>query len=345
MRSNCSLIISRLRGLTRARAQWLLAMTAMSASLCGAAFGYPQQPNESRVPARSSSASPGAQPTLYFVAQAPQDDSGSGEAVPPARPRKLRPQPAMQELPPPQDGSGDEMMMRRARLRKFMERRAGIDGMPQAGQGFPDPMLHGKGNRMMPEGGGMRRGFFPGGQPGMQGPMGGRFGGAMMRRQGAFGGGFGGRAPLDFSRLNLTEEQKTKIKALREKNADKAKELRQSMMTRRQEMQQMMFDPEASDAAIRAKFNELRRMQEQAEEIKINDFLAIRSLLTPEQKKRLPEVRPAAGGGNIGMRAQNAPPGGPGFDGPPPFARPGEGRPPAAPHNETAGVPPADPAE
>ncbi|HNB22881.1 MAG TPA: Spy/CpxP family protein refolding chaperone [Candidatus Melainabacteria bacterium] len=107
------------------------------------------------------------------------------------------------------------------------------------------------------------------------------------------GGGFpGGRKALDLSALNLTEEQKTKIQQMRKNTASRAREVRRKLLTGGQELRDMMFDPAASDEQIRAKGKELRRLHEQAEDMKLDDFLAIRGVLTAEQRKRLPDVKP-----------------------------------------------------
>ncbi len=104
------------------------------------------------------------------------------------------------------------------------------------------------------------------------------------------GGLFGG--PLDLSSLNLTDEQKQTIRQLRSQNAPKARELRRAIQAKRAELRTMMFDPNATDDAIKAKRKELRAVQEQMEDMVLSDFLAMRNVLTPEQKKKLPEVMP-----------------------------------------------------
>jgi Spy/CpxP family protein refolding chaperone len=97
--------------------------------------------------------------------------------------------------------------------------------------------------------------------------------------------------PLDLSSLNLTAEQKQTIQQLRGQSADKARVLRQKIKSQRQEMKNLMFDPEASDATIRAKQKELRKLHEQMEEAMLNDFLSVKAVLTPEQKKKLQSLQ------------------------------------------------------
>jgi Spy/CpxP family protein refolding chaperone len=95
----------------------------------------------------------------------------------------------------------------------------------------------------------------------------------------------------------LSDEQKQKIRELRGRNSGRAKELRESLRAKRNEMRDLMFDPAATEAQIRSARRELRRMQDQMEEMQIDDFLSMRSVLTPEQRKRLPEIMPRPGGG------------------------------------------------
>ena len=135
-----------------------------------------------------------------------------------------------------------------------------------------------------------------------EGPAMGRKWRAQMMNNGGFGrrpgemnrrGGFrGGRKTLDLSLLNLTDEQKAKIQKMRQQASPRARELRSKLLSGGQELKDMMFDPSISDDSIRAKSRELRKLHEQAEDMKLDNFLSIRSVLTPEQRKRLPEVKP-----------------------------------------------------
>lgn len=135
-------------------------------------------------------------------------------------------------------------------------------------------------------------------------------------------GGMGGK-PLDFSQLGLTDEQKSKIKAMRAKTQGKAKDLQQTIRDKRLEMRDLLFDPNATEPQIRAKKSELRQIQDQAENLMIDDFLGIRAVLTAEQKQKLPSLKPEFGPpGKFGHGQfppggpPGAPPGGPAGAGP-----------------------------
>lgn len=135
---------------------------------------------------------------------------------------------------------------------------------------------------------GMRRndmaGQFPGGGP------------RQMRRRGGPGlgpmGGPGGRGRLDLTPLGLSEDQKAKIQEMRQQTRMKVRELRKTMLERQSSLRSLMFSPESSESQIRASRRELRTIQDQIDETNLNDLLSIRSLLTAEQKKRLPECMP-----------------------------------------------------
>jgi len=133
--------------------------------------------------------------------------------------------------------------------------------------------------------------------------------------------GFGGRpllgGPIDLTPLNLSDEQKQQIRQLRSRNGPRARELRETLRSKRTELRDLMFDPNATDAQIRAKRQEVRQMQDQLEETIMGDFLSLRSLLSPDQRRRLPECKPV-------LRQARA------FKGEGP-ASPGPGQPPALP--------------
>jgi Spy/CpxP family protein refolding chaperone len=127
-----------------------------------------------------------------------------------------------------------------------------------------------------------------------------------------------GPGPLDLTPLDLTAEQKQKIQDMRKKVGAHAKQIHKQLKEEREQLRDMMFGPDASEAQLKAKHSEIRKLQEQAEGIMFENFLAIRRLLTPEQKKHLPEVKPPPRPelprpGLAGPGAQEQfPPGGPG---------------------------------
>lgn len=171
-------------------------------------------------------------------------------------------------------------------------------GGPGGGPGAGGPGFGGGGD--FPSGRGSR---FPGG-PGFgpasnnEGFGGGRFAGrAGMQRFGDRRGGpgqmsgFAGHR-LDLTPLNLTEEQKQKIKQLRQANKDRIKDIRQNLMSKQIQLRNLLFSPDATDSQIRTARRDVRKIQDQIEEIGLDDMLGIRSVLTPDQKAKLPDIAP-----------------------------------------------------
>jgi Spy/CpxP family protein refolding chaperone len=197
--------------------------------------------------------------------------------------------------------------------------RGGGDGGPGGPGGGPGGFGGGPGGPGAEDMSFRRRGQG-GFQPGMMQNF--RAGGAGMGRGQA---GFGGHA-LDLTPLSLSDEQKEKIKAMREQTRGRIKELRKGVNDKQNEMKALLFNPDASESQIRAARASLRKLQDQMDETNMNDLLSIRAMLTPEQKKRLPECMPGrnntANGAGPGFG-----PGGPGFGGPGGPGGPGFGPP------------------
>lgn len=108
--------------------------------------------------------------------------------------------------------------------------------------------------------------------------------------QRAGGGPFG--RPLDLSILGLSDEQKEKITNLRKNLAPNARKIRQELKSKRDELRVLMFDPKASDLALKSKQREIHKLQEKLEDLQLDDFIQMRAVLTPEQKQKLPELKP-----------------------------------------------------
>lgn len=121
-------------------------------------------------------------------------------------------------------------------------------------------------------------------------------GGAGGRFKNGFGGGGGanmfGRKALDLTSLNLSPEQKQKIQDIRGQVAPKTRELRKQLNAKRLELRDMMFEANAGDDQVRAKRKEVRQLQDKVEDMQINDFLGIRSVLTPDQRLKLSDLKP-----------------------------------------------------
>ncbi|MEZ4536850.1 MAG: periplasmic heavy metal sensor [Cyanobacteriota/Melainabacteria group bacterium] len=183
---------------------------------------------------------------------------------------------------------------RRQFVQQMRQRRGqgGPGAMPgSASSSSPRPGLgggDGRGGREMLPGGDMRRGLRE--QSGASGP--GR-GGSRARPGGMQGGRqWFGRQPIRLDRLNLSEKQKQRIQTMRQGNATRAREVNKQLRSKRAHLKEMLFDPGASQEQILEQQAQYSTLRNQADEIMLNDFLGIRSVLTKEQLNRLPEIKP-----------------------------------------------------
>lgn len=172
---------------------------------------------------------------------------------------------------------------------------------PGQGQG-PGGAGQGGGGEMIP-GGDLRRGLREhnamGGGPGRAGSRA-RSGGMQGGRQ------WFGRQPIRLDRLNLSEKQKQRIQAMRQGNATRAREVNKQLRSKRAHLKEMLFDPGASQAQILEQQAQYSSLRNQADEIMLNDFLGIRSVLTKEQLDRLPEIKPGTRTGSTAKKSSRA---------------------------------------
>jgi Spy/CpxP family protein refolding chaperone len=115
-----------------------------------------------------------------------------------------------------------------------------------------------------------------------------------------------GRGPLDLTPLGLTDDQKQKIAQMHTENATKMRDLLKKRHELSGQMKDTMLGADVTETQIKAKRDEVRQVQEKLEDLRLNDFLAIRALLTPEQKLKLKDVkivegRPREGDGPPGQ--------------------------------------------
>ena len=93
-----------------------------------------------------------------------------------------------------------------------------------------------------------------------------------------------------FAELNLTEEQKTKLKELRQ-NKDKGKEKFKEVFEARNSLQKLLKDPNASEQQILSEFEKSSKLMQQAQAERIQNMLKIRKILTPEQLNKFLEMK------------------------------------------------------
>jgi Spy/CpxP family protein refolding chaperone len=134
----------------------------------------------------------------------------------------------------------------------------------------------------------------------------------------AFGPG-GGMGPgyygnMGFNRLNLTDEQKTKIEALISENQKAIRPLREKMFDKSVELRRLWLQANPDKDKITAAQKELRTLRDKKEDKATTLRFEIRKVLTPEQNEKLANSRWDRGPGfgpRGGMRGHGEP--GPGM--------------------------------
>lgn len=86
--------------------------------------------------------------------------------------------------------------------------------------------------------------------------------------------------------LNLSEDQKAKLKANKEKNKGKMESLRNQMKTEREKFMELMSNANSTKPELLAQQNKVSSIQNKIEEIRIDDMITLREILTPEQNAK-----------------------------------------------------------
>lgn len=129
-------------------------------------------------------------------------------------------------------------------------------------------------------------GYGPDGQGRPDGPPPGE------RRHGGPGGPGGHRGPGGrmFERLNLTDDQKTQIKALHEKAMTDSKPYFDQLHSIHQQIHQLVEGGQFNEDAIRALAARQAAAETELTVIRIRTEMAVSNVLTPEQKAKMGEM-------------------------------------------------------
>jgi periplasmic protein CpxP/Spy len=92
-----------------------------------------------------------------------------------------------------------------------------------------------------------------------------------------------------FDQLNLSAEQKQKMQGVRDRYKDQISQRMQAVRQARQELQTMMSGT-ANTSQIREKHRQIMGLRQQLEEIQFESMLAMREVLTPEQRSQLAQL-------------------------------------------------------
>ncbi len=89
--------------------------------------------------------------------------------------------------------------------------------------------------------------------------------------------------------LNLTEDQKRQISAIREKYQAQMQQLRTSEQANRQELETMMSG-NASNDQLRSKHQQMVQTRERMNNLRFESLLEMRQVLTPAQRNQLAQL-------------------------------------------------------
>jgi Spy/CpxP family protein refolding chaperone len=86
-----------------------------------------------------------------------------------------------------------------------------------------------------------------------------------------------------FNQLNLTDDQKKQLEMNKQQHRAKMESSRQAMKTSREAFQQELMKPLLDRPRINEIHQQIKALQSQMEDDKLNSILAVRTILTPEQ--------------------------------------------------------------
>ncbi|MBW4651106.1 MAG: Spy/CpxP family protein refolding chaperone [Kastovskya adunca ATA6-11-RM4] len=104
-----------------------------------------------------------------------------------------------------------------------------------------------------------------------------------------------GRNPLGersdrlMQQLNLTSEQQQQLQAIRERDQGQMRQQRQALHQEKQQLMQLMAG-NATEAEIRTQHNQVKALQQQLGDARFESMLAMRNVLTPEQRSRFAQL-------------------------------------------------------
>ena len=99
----------------------------------------------------------------------------------------------------------------------------------------------------------------------------------------------GGKEGGMFDKLNLSADQKQKMQAVRDRYKDQVSQRMQAVRQARQELETMMAGT-ATASEMREKHRQIIGLRQQLEEVQFESTLAMREVLTPEQRSQLAQM-------------------------------------------------------
>ncbi len=117
------------------------------------------------------------------------------------------------------------------------------------------------------------------------------YAGPVWAKEDAYVGGKKGAHFQDLmDKLDLTEEQRETLKARREENLEKMKELREAMNENRQALREELLKDDYSKTAVKKTVREMKDIQGDMIEQRVDHFLQMKEVLTSEQYRKFTEL-------------------------------------------------------
>lgn len=86
-----------------------------------------------------------------------------------------------------------------------------------------------------------------------------------------------------FKELDLTSEQQAKLTENRQAQYEKTKELFKAIKEREEKLREVFNDPKATRITVESVVKEIKSLQAELIDNRVNGILAVRTILTPEQ--------------------------------------------------------------
>ena len=93
----------------------------------------------------------------------------------------------------------------------------------------------------------------------------------------------GQRIQAIYSQLNLTDDQKKKLEANKQRHRTEMESARQEMKTYKEALQQELMRPQLDTLKVNEIHNQIKSLQSQMEDNRLSSILAVRAILAPDQ--------------------------------------------------------------
>lgn len=93
-----------------------------------------------------------------------------------------------------------------------------------------------------------------------------------------------------YKELNLTPEQQKTLEANRKAQYERTSQIRATMMEKEKQLQQTLKDPAVTRAKVEPLVSEIKSLQAQLIDQRVNGIFAVKEILSPEQISKLTQL-------------------------------------------------------